>query len=119
MQYKEDSVKQDVLTILYTNADQFVNKRDDLLASIAGKEPDIILITEVIPKSQRNPISHSLLHVEGYNSYFNFNPSEENLGESGIRGVAIYSKISLTVKEIEIEIPEYRDHAWIEIPSGK
>ena len=31
---------------LYTNADQFVNKRDDLVMSIAGDKPDIILITE-------------------------------------------------------------------------
>ena len=40
------------LKFLYTNADQFVNKRDDLLARIAGDEPDVILITEFIPKSQ-------------------------------------------------------------------
>ena len=90
-----------------------------MLSSIAGKEPDIILITEVIPKSQRNPISPSLLHVEGYNPYFNFNPNDENLGESGIRGVVIYSKTSFTVNKIDFKIPDYRDHAWIEITSGK
>ena len=107
------------LSILYTNADQFINKRDDMLAVIAGQEPDIILIAEVIPKSQSNPIPPSLLHMDGYNPCFNFNPSDENLGRSGIRGVAIYSKISLTVSEIEIKIPDCRDHAWIEVSSGK
>ena len=40
----------DQLQILYTNADQFTNKRDDLVAFIAGNEPDLILITEVTPK---------------------------------------------------------------------
>ena len=45
------------LKCLYTNADQFVNKRDDLVMSIAGDKPDIILITEVIPKKQINPIT--------------------------------------------------------------
>ena len=37
------------LDILYTNADQFLNKRDDLSMFISGNEPDIILITEVLP----------------------------------------------------------------------
>ena len=39
------------LKFFYPNADQFVNKRDDLAAVIAGNEPDVIMITEVIPKS--------------------------------------------------------------------
>ena len=34
------------LQILYTNADQFINKRDDLMAFIAGNEPDLILIRD-------------------------------------------------------------------------
>ena len=107
------------MTFLYTNADQFVNKRDDLLASIAGNEPDIILITEVIPKSQINPIPTPLLDVEGYSPHFNFNPSDEKLGESGIRGAAIYTKVSLNATEVDITTPDFRDHVWIEITSGK
>ena len=38
------------LMVLYTNADQFLNKKDELLQLIAGNEPNII-ITEVIPKA--------------------------------------------------------------------
>ena len=53
------------LKFFYTNADQFVNERDDLLARIADDEPDIILITEVIPKSQSNPIAPALLSIDG------------------------------------------------------
>ena len=56
------------LKFFYTNADQFVNKRDDLLARIADDEPDVILITEVIPKCQSNPIAPALLNLEGYKS---------------------------------------------------
>ena len=41
------------LNLFYTNADQFVNKRDDLLMFIANDQPDIMLITEVIPKKNR------------------------------------------------------------------
>ena len=29
--------------ILYTNVDQFLNKRDDMLKFIAGDEPDLII----------------------------------------------------------------------------
>ena len=39
------------LVVLYTNADQFLNKKDELLQLIAGNEPNIIIITEVIPKA--------------------------------------------------------------------
>ena len=59
---------------MYTNADQFVNKRDCLLAQIADDEPDVIMITEVIPKSQANPIAPALLALEGYKPSFNFEP---------------------------------------------
>jgi len=34
--------------VLYTNADQFINKCDLLLAQIAGKTPDIIVIAEML-----------------------------------------------------------------------
>ena len=45
------------LKVLYTNADQLINKRDDLSMKIAGNEPDLIMVTEVIPKAQALPIS--------------------------------------------------------------
>ena len=66
-----DTLGQD-LHCLYTNADQFVNKRDDLVMSIAGDKPDIILITEVIPKNQINPITQALLDIDDYECLLNF-----------------------------------------------
>ena len=60
-----------------------------------------------------------LLDIEGYKCYLNFNPDEYNLGASGIRGVCIYSKMTLSVIEVEFLIEGCRDHAWIEIPTGK
>ena len=85
------------MKFFYTNADQFVNKRDDLLCKIAGDEPDVILVTEVIPKSQKNPISQALLNIDGYQPHYNFDLGKENLDDSGIRGVAIYTRSSITV----------------------
>ena len=53
------------LTVMYTNADQFLNKKDELLVFIAGSEPTIIMITEVTPKAQEDPIQGPLLNIIG------------------------------------------------------
>ena len=94
-----------------------MNKRDDLVMMITDDEPDIILITEVIPKKQTNPIPRALLDINGYKNFPNFNPDDSNLGASGKRGVIIYFKESLNVSEVDIIIEGYTDHAWIEIPA--
>ena len=82
---------------------------------IAGDTPDVILITEVIPKIQVNPITQALLNIDDYKCLLNFNPEYPNLGSSGIRGVAIYTKETLKVEELEVEVKGCKDHAWIEI----
>ena len=41
------------MKVLYTNADQFLNKKED--------NPDIIMTTEVIPKQQKNKIPLAML----------------------------------------------------------
>ena len=107
------------LKFLYTNVDQVVNKREDLVMVIANDNPDIMLITEIIPKNQVNPITQALLDIEGYKSFCNFNPNNSKLGASGIRGVAIYYKESMVVNEVDFSIDGCRDHAWIEIPRDK
>ena len=101
----------------YTNADQFVNKREDLLMMIADDRPHVILVTEVIPKNQINPINSALLDIEDYKPCFNFDPNDSNLGAAGYRGVAIYSKEDLGAVEVDIKVEGFIDHAWIEIPT--
>lgn len=105
------------LNCFYTNADQFINKREDLLMAIADESPDIIFICEVIPKNQMNPIPEAAISIDGYNCLLNFDPNKTNLGASGIRGVAVYSRNLLDVREVEINVEGFSDHVWIEIPS--
>ena len=62
------------LKCFYTNADQFVNKRDDLLTMISDDRPDLILITEVIPKKQVKTITDQLLD--------NFDPNKSTFRNS-------------------------------------
>ena len=100
--------------VLYTNADQFLNKKDELLRLIAGNEPNIIIITEVIPKAQINPIEAPMLEIEGYDHYFKFEISNTNLSPSGIHGVAISVKEDLDVSEVTFDT-DFNDHIWVNI----
>ena len=82
---------------------------------IADGNPDVIMITEVIPKAQKNPIPDVLLNIEGYELYKNFKEVDSNLGASGRRGVAIYVMSILICEEITTEIALHNDQVWIEI----
>ena len=100
--------------MLYTNTDQFLNKRDDLCMLICNDEPDIILLTEVIPKAQKLPISPALLHVHGFSMYANFSPSTPNLGSSGTRGVCIYVANHLSASEVSLNASAV-EHTWVRL----
>ena len=104
------------LDVLYTNTDQFVNKRDDLCMMITGQEPDIILLTETIPKAQVLPISPALLDIPGYKIYCNFEPREPDLGRSGRRGICIYVKDTLRVSEVSFPDCPFEEQLWLRLP---
>ena len=101
--------------MLYTNADQFINKRDDLCMLISDDEPDLILLTEVIPKAQKLPIDPARLHVPGYSPYLNFVPSTPDLGRSGMRGVCVLAAAHLKVSEVIFK-PSTLEQVWIKLP---
>ena len=82
---------------------------------MAGNEASILMITEVIPKAQINPIEASALNIDGYDVYVNFHNSKHNLGACEIRGVAIYVKEDLNASEVTF-CAEFKDHIWVEIP---
>ena len=60
------------ISIFYTNADQLLNKMGNLKMMIANEPRDIIIINEVIPKAQRNPILAASLNIDGYDLSCNF-----------------------------------------------
>ena len=49
---------------MYSNVDQLLSKMDDLLMLIASDEPDIMMLTEVIPKAQINPILETQISIK-------------------------------------------------------
>jgi len=61
---------------------------------ISVDKPDIIILTEVIPKAQSNPIPLPQLAIPGYNYYVHFDYDASGLGKSGKRGVIVYLLLS-------------------------
>ena len=94
---------------LYSNVDQLLNKMEDLKLVIASKEPDILMLTEVIPKRQVNPIEKSQITLNGYVPHTNFEISDSNLGASGIRGTVIFVKEELKGSKVTM-MNEFDDH---------
>ena len=101
--------------MLYTNADQFLNKRDDLCMSIAGNEPDVICVTEVIPKAQTLPISPAQLAIPGYSQYTNFDHSSPCLGASGKRGICLFIASNLKATEITFPGNPFSEQLWLKL----
>ena len=100
------------LDILYTNADQFSNKRDDLCMAISGSEPDIILISEILPKAHSHTLTKAGLSLPGYTIFTNF---DLDLLTDGIRGVAIFVLHKLSATEVNFDKNDFKDHLWIKI----
>ena len=100
---------------MYTNADQLINKREDLLCAISDDQPDVIFITECIPKAQLLPISLALLDLPGYNLMINFDANEPHLGSKGIRGICVYLKDGFHGSEVSLLNMPLIEQMWIKI----
>jgi len=87
---------------------------DDLSTPIAGDEPDLILITEILPKRSVNSISSARLSLDGYQAFFNFNPDSLQTPLT-TRGVGIYVSSKLSVTEVTFNGYSHHEHVWISI----
>ena len=83
------------LKIIYTNADSLTNKLNELKMIIEAKEPEIIAVTEIFPKSKNFELDISTFYIKGYHKYTN----QEDSG----RGVIIYVKDDLNSSIVEFE----------------
>ena len=77
-----------------------------------GNEPDIILITEVLPKRPKvhfQFITKARLSLQGYSIFTNFD-FESPSAYHGINGVAIYVSHKLSAKEVNFTQNGFNDH---------
>ena len=89
--------------ILYTNADSLLNKLEELKSIAYQKKPEIIVITEIMPKSSWSKVGSVEFSIEGYELYTNL-----DCGLS-LRGIAVYilgTCGAVTKLEISLEIRE-------------
>ena len=91
-----------------------MNKWEDLCMLMGGAEPDVIIITEVIPKAQLLPLSPAFLSVDGCNLFSNFDPTQEDLGRSGYQCVCIYVK-DLSCREVVFSTGSTFEYFWINV----
>ena len=80
---------------MYTNCDSgLLNKRDELSLIISDKNPDIVQLTEVLPKRNNQNVDHNTdFNLSGYNMYHNTNPA---------RGIITYIRSTIDVSECDI-----------------
>ena len=57
---------------------------------IAGNEPDLIMVTEVLPKAVCNNLSLAQLFLQSYHLFLNFDFNDPKQTAEKKRGVAIY-----------------------------
>ena len=106
-----ESVKiRDGLTVFYTNADNLLNKIDELKVRLQLKTFDALVVTEVYPKTGKSDdIQLSELQIDGYNIY------RSNV-ESHSRGVIIYVSEQISSNIIlDLTNHPFSESVWVEI----
>ena len=103
------------LNCLNTNADSLLNKLDEFKSRFLHEKPDIIDITEVLPKSMKYVISKAELDLKGYELFpSNWAIEQSNPGKTK-RGIVIYIKSTLNASEVDID-SEFSESVWIKYP---
>ena len=95
------------LFCMYTNADSLLNKREELLARISTQRPDIIFITELLPKNMNGHIELSELNLPGYDIFTNIHERK--------RGVCIYTITELKAVPVDNIETNLVESVWAEI----
>ena len=84
-----------------------MKKQEELLANIVKYEPDIVGISEALPKNARVPVQLCELNIHGYDIFCSL--------DSARRGVCIYIKIHLKAVPKDILAGTDTEAVWCEI----
>ena len=82
--------------------------------AVCGEEPDLIFITEVLPKASGLPIPPALLSLPGYMLFNNFH-CDEGLVSNGIRGVCTYVRDTLSASEVSFTNTTFQEQLWLKL----
>ena len=93
------------LLIFYTNADNMINKRNEIQSLVSTNNPDVFCITETLPKNVLLKIEECEIQIDGYDCFSNINNSNCH------RGVAIYTKRYLNARSYLTNVKDFQEHA--------
>ena len=96
---------------LCTNGEGILNKRSELANILVNEDPDIVLISEVLPNNLRELVQPSELCFADYDFYSNCFSENVHLG------TAIYVKSKLRAQQVFLEKnhENARECVWVEI----
>ena len=108
-----NSLDNEGIRCMYTNADSLLGKRELLKLKIEVYRPDVIIITEILPKNltRTELLIEQELRIDGYNMY---------LGKHMKRGVVIYVSADLpSNKEEELSEDEFEEQVWVTVHTDR
>ncbi len=97
------------LKCYYTNVDTLSNKKHELDTLIDVHKPDVLIITETLPKHCDVKPTETEYHVRNYNLHTNFNSNTCR------RGVCIYVKENLKSTKVYEQEASFTESVWCEI----
>ena len=107
----------DSCSVVYSNVDQFPNKKNESISTLDELKPHIVCLTEILPKRKKDRPDDQSIHddikneyyIPGYEIFSNDNPK---------RGVAIYTKPQLNaVKYLPLCNSDFDESLWINFTS--
>lgn len=81
--------------------------------AVSGEEPDVIFITEVLPKVTESYTSPAMLALPGYELFTNFDFGDQRV--VGLRGVCIYLRDTLKASVVTFPGTSFSEHLWIKL----
>ena len=95
----------DKLNCIHLNADTLTNKLSELNFVLKDLKPDIVGISEVLPKNYKNIIHPEYFIMDGYTMETNIKESNDK----HVRGCIMYVKNGIDYKVIDIDVKEKRN----------
>ena len=98
------------INCIYTNADSFMNKFDEFKTRFINEDsnPQIIMVTEVLPKNCRYSPAKAEFNIDGYDLF------PEKLPAQDSRGILIYIKQELKAVEITLS-QSFKEYVLVKI----
>ena len=93
------------------NVDSLLNKRHEMRHMFVKDDPDIVFVSEILPKNLKDPLQPSEIAFEGYDCFTNCFSEYVHLG------TALYIKKSLNAQQVCLtkKQEEAKESTWVEI----